>query len=487
MSDIASMTVETPPPARNFRIVALIIAVALFMEQLDGTVLVTALPTMAREFAVPAPSMSVAISAYLLSLAIFIPASGYVADRFGARQILRIGIGVFTLGSLLCSLAPNLPILVASRFLQGLGGAIMLPVSRLLLLRTVPRENFVQANTWLILPTLTGPLLGPPLGGLILNFFDWRWIFYINLPIGVIGIMLMKTFISDVAAERPGRFDKVGFLLSSPALACLFFAFETLSNNDTIVESLILLIVGLVLGGLYLVHARHHKTPILDLSLLRLPTFRLSVIGGALTRITQGSQPFLLAMMFQLGFGLSPFRSGLTVIATAIGAIGTQPFVPRLLRYFGFRKMLLAGGFLAVAGYASCAAFRPYWPYPLMFGMLVFSGSLMTLQFACYNTLAFEEIVTSRMGGAMSFYVTMQQLMLSVGVCTGALALHSAMRLHAHPTPHLWRFLSGLYRGNSYFPACRALEQAAFPRGRTDAGSGARGGQRLAADAGGDR
>lgn len=412
------------PRARNYRTVALIIATAMFMENLDATVLATALPTMARDFGVRAPEMSIALTSYLLALAMFIPASGTMADRFGARPVFRAAIGLFVAGSLACGLAPSLELMVAARFVQGIGGAMMMPVGRLVLLRSVAKRDMVSAMSWLIMPALIGPILGPPLGGFIVTYLDWRWIFWLNLPIGIAGIFLVGRFIADIREEAPHGFDTGGFILSGVALGCLLFGFEMASRPGDAPLAASLVGVGAVFGLLYWRHAHKVTHPILDLTLMRITTFRLSVLGGSLTRITQGAQPFLLPLMMQLAFGLTAAQSGAMTVASAIGSFGMKGVARRILKRFGFRSSLIVMGVLGTGAYAVCGLFRPDWPLPAVFAVLVASGFLMSFQFTAYNTIAYDEIDKERMSAATSFYSTFQQLMLSLGICIGASALH---------------------------------------------------------------
>ena len=423
------------PKALNFRAVALIIASAMFMEQLDATVLATALPTMARDFGVTAPNMSVALTAYLLSLAIFIPASGKVADRFGSKVVFRAAIVTFTAGSLLCAQAPTLATFVAARTVQGIGGAMMMPVGRLVLLRSVERRNLIQAMSWLLTPAMIGPIVGPPVGGFIVTYLNWRWIFYINLPIGLLGVVLVSLYIENARAEERRPFDGLGMVLSGLALGCLFFGFELTSHPGEGLHALALLVAGGVAGVVYLRHARRAADPILDLSLMRVPNFGTSVIAGSLTRVTQGAHPFLLPLMLQLDFGLTAARSGTIVLATAVGSLFMKFCAPKILRRWGFRDSLICNGVVASAGYALCAAFRPGWPDWAMVAVLVLCGFFMSYQFTAFNTVAFDQVPPDRMSSATSFYTTFQQLMLSVGICVAALALQGSMlaRGHAHP------------------------------------------------------
>jgi EmrB/QacA subfamily drug resistance transporter len=434
------MSDQTYPPAAvrqavpNFRTIALIVASSMFMEQLDATVLATALPTMARDFAVTPPAMSIALTSYLLSLAIFIPASGKIADRFGSRTVFRSAIAVFVLGSILCAQAPTLSFLVFARLLQGVGGAMMMPVGRLVLMRSVARKDLVSAMSWLLVPALVGPILGPPIGGMFVTYLDWRWIFYINVPIGILGFVLVSIFIEEVKGPSDGPFDTVGFILSGISLGSLLFGFEMSSRTGEGSLAVFLIAVGVLFGICYLRHARNHPSPIMDFSLMRVPTFRASVIAGSLTRITQGAQPFLIPLMLQLGFGMSAASAGRIVIATAIGSMTMKAVQSKVLRRFGFRTSLIVFGLVGTLGYGLCAAFRPDWPMPVIFVILLFCGFFMSFQFTAYNTIAYDEIDRDRMSSATSFYTTFQQLMLSLGICVAALALHSSMlvRVHAH-------------------------------------------------------
>ncbi|HEX7814043.1 MFS transporter [Dyella sp.] len=431
----------TAPVTIDYRIISLIVACSIFMEQLDATVLATALPAMARDFHVNAPAMSIAITSYLLMLAIFIPASGAMADRFGARRVFSSAIGVFVVGSILCAWTTSLPLMVAARVLQGAGGAMMAPIGRLILLRTVERKYLVSAMSWTLVPAFLGPLIGPPLGGFIVTYLDWRWIFYINVPVGALGFVLVSRLIPDIAAESHAtRFDFPGFVLCGVGLGCLLFGFETVGQGSELTRALVLLAIGLAASIGYVIYARRRENPLLDLSLMKIDSFRLSTIGGSLMRITQGAQPFLLPLMFQIGFGWSAVKSGQLILATTLGAIVTRSFTPRLLRRVGFRNGMIFNGVLSSLGYAVCALFRPGWPYPVMFVLLFCCGAFMSFQFAAYNTIAYENVPSTRVSAANSFYTTLQQLMLSVGVCAGALILKTAMVAGGSKQPELSDF-----------------------------------------------
>lgn len=407
------------------------------MEQMDATVLATALPTMARDFGAPPTSLSSALTSYLLALAVFIPASGRIADRFGAKTVFRLAIGLFLAGSIVCGQAHSLSLLIFARLVQGAGGAMMIPVGRLVLLRTVAREDMVEAMSWMIMPATLGPIIGPPLGGFIVTYLNWRWIFYLNVPIGILGIVLVTRYIDQIRGERPASPDPYGFMLSGLCLGCLLFGFQSIARAGGLHVALALIAAGIVSGGLYVLHARRHPDPLLDLTLLRIPTFRLSLLAGSLTRITQGAQPFLLPLMFQLGFGFSAAVSGSITIAGALGSLTMKWLAPRVLKRFGFRTTLIVNGLAASLGYTVCALFRPGWPTPAIFAVLVIAGFFMSLQFTAYNTLAYDEIPQARMSDATSFYATFQQLMLSMGICVGAAALELGMLVSHRSVPSL--------------------------------------------------
>lgn len=425
-------------PAPGFRTVALIIASAMFMEQLDGTILATALPAMAESFEVSPLHMSVALTSYMLSLAVFIPASGAIADRYGSRNVFRTAIALFTLGSILCGVSGNLTLLVLSRLLQGIGGAMMVPVGRLVLLRSVPKSELVSAMSWLLVPALIGPVVGPPLGGFIVTWVSWRWIFYINVPIGIAGIWLATKYIPDVRLPDKVRFDRLGFVLSGVSLSCLVFGLEMVSHGVTsFYASTGLIAGGLLVGTLYVWHSRRVEHPILDLSLMRFTTFRLSVVAGSLTRITAGSVPFLLPLMMQLGFGLSAAHSGVVTFVSALGAMLMKATAAPVLRRWGFRNTLVWNGVLSMLCVASCAAFRPDWPLWTIYTVLLLSGFFQSLQFSAYNTVAYADVPSERFSSATSFYTTFQQLMLSLGICVASAALHASVAWHGRENAQL--------------------------------------------------
>jgi len=422
----------------DMRTTALIVASAMFMEQLDGTVLATALPTMAHSFHVAPLRMNVALTAYLLTLAMFIPASGKLADRFGSRTVFRAAIGLFTTGSILCGLSQSLTFLVAARMLQGVGGALMSPVGRLVLIRACSKSELVTAMAWLMIPATIGPILGPPVGGFIVTYFSWRWIFFINVPIGVLGIVLVTLFISEMREPAKTHFDVLGLALSGTALACLMFGIEMASRGAGSVPATSgLMAGGIIAGALYWRHARRASHPILDFRLMRIPTFRFSVVSGSFSRIGAGATPFLLPMMLQLGFGYSAAQSGLITFTSSAGSLLMRLVAPRLLRQLGFRNVMIWIGLLATALLGACAALRPGWPVVAIYALLLSFGFFQSLMFMAYNTIAYADVPRPEVSAATSFYTTFQQMALSLGIAVSAAALAGSVVLtgHARPMP----------------------------------------------------
>ncbi len=421
---------------RRTRITAMIVATAMFMQNLDSTVIATALPTMAKVFGYDPQHMSVALTSYLLSLAVFIPASGWVADRYGARNVFRIAIVVFTLGSVLCGQSDSLAFLVGARVLQGLGGAMMVPVGRLLLLRTAAKTELVAAMAWLTTPALLGPVVGPPLGGFIVTYLDWRWIFNVNIPIGILGFVLVTLFIEDVREPPRGRFDLRGLFLTGIALIGLMFGLETLGRGVVPIWATEAMIAsGAVATLIYIWHARRVAEPVLDFTLLKLPCFGVAFGAMMLFRTGIGAIPFLLPMMLQVGFGKAAVESGLITFASSAGALVMKPVTQRALRLFGFRDTLIWNGLLSGAMLSLCAAFRPTWPAAAIYGVLLIGGFMRSLQFTAYNTLAYGDVPRARMSSATSLYTAGQQLAATIGVSAGAMSLAVAGTFSGHESP----------------------------------------------------
>jgi EmrB/QacA subfamily drug resistance transporter len=411
------------------RLVPLIVAVALFMENMDSTVIATSLPAIAADIGSSPLELKLAITSYLLALAIFIPASGWMADRFGARTIFRTAIAVFMIGSIGCALSHSLLHFVIARFFQGMGGAMMSPVGRLVLIRTVGKHKLVAAMALLTMPALIGPMLGPALGGFITTYASWHWIFLINIPIGLLGITLVSLFFENLRAETIEPFDLLGLVLIGLGVGGLAFGM-TVTGIKLVPAGVT---VGLVAGGTmatvaYVVHARRMTAPVIDLTLFRLATFRAGVVGGFIFRIGAGALPFLLPLLMQLGFGMTPFQSGLVTLSTAVGAMMMKSAVPRILRWVGFRNVLTWNALVAAMMLAACAAFTRETPVPVMIAVLLAGGFFRSLQFTSVNVIAFAEVESARMSRATSLVAVAQQLSQSVGVALGALVLETVLR-----------------------------------------------------------
>ncbi|MCR6734674.1 MAG: DHA2 family efflux MFS transporter permease subunit [Afipia sp.] len=413
------------------RLIPLIVACALFMENMDSTVIATSLPAIAADIGTSPLTLKLAITSYLLSLAVFIPASGWTADRFGARAVFSVAIGVFMVGSIGCAISTSVTDFVIARTLQGVGGAMMTPVGRLVLLRSIDKSALVNAMAWVTVPALIGPVIGPPLGGFITTYFSWHWIFLINIPIGLLGIWMAQRYIDPIKSENPERFDLVGLVLAGLGLAGLAFGLS--------VAGLGLLpwpiVVGLIVGGalcmgLYLRHARRTASPVLDFSLMKHQTLRASLTGGFLYRLGIGALPFLLPLLMQIGFGLSPFKSGLVTFASAVGALGMKTLAARIIRTFGFRKITVINAVVSSFFLAACALFTPATPLLLIMIILIVGGFFRSLQFTSINTLAYAEVTPDEMSRATTLMSVNQQLAISAGVAVGAFAVEATMAVN---------------------------------------------------------
>jgi EmrB/QacA subfamily drug resistance transporter len=417
------------------RLVPLIVACALFMENLDSTVISTSLPAIATDIGTSPLALKLAVTSYLLSLAVFIPASGWTADRFGARSVFRAAIFVFMLGSIGCALAHSLEGFVVARIVQGIGGAMMTPVGRLVLVRTIEKRDLVNAMAWVTIPALVGPVVGPPVGGFITTYASWHWIFLINIPIGLIGIVLVTLYIDPVPAEHQEPFDGVGMVLAGLGVAGLAFGLSV-AGLDILPWPVI---AALVLGGAvamaaYIVHARRVPAPILDFSLLRVPTFRASLVGGYLFRLGIGALPFLLPLMLQTGFGMTPFQSGLVTFAGALGAIGMKTVASRTIQRFGFRNVLLFNALVSAVFIAACAIFTPGMPVAILIAILLVGGFFRALEFTAINAIAYADIDQRRMSRATALASVGQQLSISTGVAVGALMVELSLRFQGSST-----------------------------------------------------
>jgi EmrB/QacA subfamily drug resistance transporter len=438
------------------------------MENMDSTVIATSLPAIAADIGTNPLALKLAITSYLLSLAIFIPASGWTADRFGARTVFRAAIAVFVLGSIACALSTSLTGFVFARILQGMGGAMMTPVGRMVLVRSISRRELVSAMAWVTTPALIGPVIGPPVGGFITTYASWHWIFLINVPIGLIGIALATRFIEDVRADTHQPFDVIGMVYAGLGIAGLAFGLSILGLNFlpwTVVAALIA--GGAIFIAAYLVHARHTANPALDLTLFRLPSFRASVLGGFIFRLGIGALPFLLPLMLQVGFGKTPFASGMITFGSAAGAMGMKMAAATMLKRFGFRTILMINALISAGFLAACAAFTQATPAAAMFALLLVGGFFRSLQFTSINTIAYAEVEQSRVGRATALVSVGQQLSLSAGVAFGALAVDLSARFRGHDVLTAGDFAPAFVA----IAAVSALSMVVFARLPADAGA----------------
>jgi EmrB/QacA subfamily drug resistance transporter len=402
----------------------------MFMQNLDSTVIATALPTIARSLDESPLRLNVAITCYLLSLAVFIPISGWTADRFGARRVFSAAIVVFTLGSIGCGCADSLPALVAARIVQGMGGALMVPVGRLVLLRTVEKSDLVRAMSYVSVPALIGPVMGPPLGGFIVTYASWRWIFFINIPIGILGIVLVNLLVGDLKETGRRPFDLSGFALTGVGLATLAFGLENVGRGALPATAVTaLFVIGAACAFFYFRHASRVAYPIIDLALMKIPTYASATIGGFLFRMGLGALPFLLPLMLQVGFGLDPLSSGLLTFASAAGAMTMKMTAVHIIRTLGFRIVLVGDAVVSAAFLFSYSLFRPDTPHLVIFLALLAGGFFRSLQMTSINTLSYADVPPAMLSRATSLTSMAQQLSQTVGVATGALLLQLAVAL----------------------------------------------------------
>jgi EmrB/QacA subfamily drug resistance transporter len=416
---------------RSPLVIPLIVGGAQFMHQFDGAVIATALPSMAASLHQDPVRLNLAITTYLLALAVFVPVSGWMADRFGAKRVFIAAIVIFTVSSVLCGIAHSLLELVIYRVLQGMGGAMMTPVGRVIVLKSVPKLQLVQAMNYITIPAVLGPLLGPSVGGFIVTYFSWPWIFFINLPIGFVGIFMVHFFIPDIHAEQVARLDLRGFVLIGMAVAGLVFGFEAIGRGVVPVSIILVSIAaGSVCSGIYLMHARGTTDPIIDLNLMRIRTFAASLIGGGFFYLTTTSSVFLLALLLQLGFGFSAFQAGLTTLASAVGSLAMRFTFALLLKPLGFRRLLIGNALLTAAFLISCGFFQVTTPYVVIVVVLLIGGFSRSVQFTAAQSLGYAEIPTAVFSRATSFLAMAQQLAQSFGVGLVALIVHLSLIWH---------------------------------------------------------
>ena len=418
---------QTPPDRAVPRIAYLAVASALFMEFIDSTALSTALPTLARAFHADPVHLKLALTSYILALAVFVPISGWAAERFQPRRVFLAAMIVFLAGSALCGFSSNLGELVAARIIQGAGGALMTPVARLIVVGSAPRGDLIRAMGWFTMPALAGPLIGPPLAGFILSVADWPWIFFINLPIGLLGMLAVLKFVPRLPSQSSGRFDWSGFFLSATAITGIVVVAET--GGLQLIPwwaQIGLIAVSIGCGWLYLQIARFKTRPILNLTLLKYPTFRASLLGGTLMRLGVGAGPFLMPLLLQVALGWTPLQAGSVTLAGGLGVFIARPFAPPMLQRWGFRTVLLALVVVTAALTAAPGLFRPETPAWLIMAFLAAAGFARSSQFIATNSIAFADVPQNQIAQASTLSVVTQQLGLAMGVSFGGLMLHYA-------------------------------------------------------------
>ncbi|MFF6013259.1 MFS transporter [Rahnella sp. R3(2024)] len=420
--DVAEHPSQDSAERSGISVIALLVAAAFFMEFIDGTVIATALPQMAISFGVSAVDLNAGMSAYMLTLAVLIPASGWAAERFGARNVFTFALAVFTLASLFCAMATGVGEFILLRIIQGVGGALMVPVGRLTVLKTTPKPQLIKAIATLTWPALVAPILGPPLGGFITHYASWHWIFYINVPLGIIAMILAWRLFPQQPAEQPKHFDTPGFVLTGLAMLALVTGLELISQDHILwTTAVLLLAAGAAMSVLAVRHLSRSAAPMVHLGSLVIPTFRISMGGGSLFRITISAVPFLLPLMLQVGFGMDPFHAGLLVLAVFAGNLAMKPATTPLIRRFGFRPVLVVNGLLSVFSLLFCAFLTPGTPDWLIMLLLFLGGLSRSMQFTGISTLAFSDVPARHMADANTLFSTALQLSVGLGITVGAL------------------------------------------------------------------
>jgi len=414
-------------PLRKTTSISILVATAFFMENLDGTVIATALPDMGKSFHVSPVDLNIGMTAYLLMLAVFIPISGWVADRVGARTVFVSAIAIFTVSSILCGLSHGIVTFTGARVIQGIGGAMMVPVGRLVVLRTTEKHNLIDAITFITWPALIAPVVGPPVGGFITTYASWHWIFFLNVPLGIIGMALSSRIIPNLREDSVKPFDKLGFILSASACVSFVYGMELVGRESAQWKpTAAYLVAGCVLGVFSVLHFLRTPAPLLNLDLLKIKTFAITLQGGSLFRIAISVSPFLLPLMFQVGFGLNAFQSGLLMLGLFTGNLLMKSVVTPVLRRFGFRNVLTTNGMLNAILTASCALLFPQTATILVLFILFLNGLSRSMQFTAVGTLAFADITKPDMSTATSFFSMITQMSMGMGVAVGAIALRLA-------------------------------------------------------------
>jgi EmrB/QacA subfamily drug resistance transporter len=397
----------------------------MFLQNIDATVITTALPSMAASLGVPPMSLNLVITTYLLSLAVFLPMSAWLTDRYGAKRMFCVAIVLFSLASALCGMSTSVTALVVCRVFQGLGAAMMVPVGRLILLRSVPPSQMIAAMVWYTVPPMIGRLVGPMVGGAIVSVTSWHWIFFVNVPLGAVALLLTLLLVEDTRIEVPSpRFDFVGFVLMAVGLAAMLGTLDAVGKGPGPAHMpVVAATIGAAALCLYALRSLNQSNPVIDLRILKLRTFRTNVLGAAPLRLAQSAVPFLLPLMLQLGFGVSPLISGVLTAASGVGALCTRALMYWAIRRFGFRRLLLGANALTGLWYISYALFSPVTSHVVMYCTLLVGGLLSSMCMVSLNTLGFADVPRERLSHATALLSMAQQLTAGVGVVLGASSL----------------------------------------------------------------
>jgi EmrB/QacA subfamily drug resistance transporter len=424
------------------RLTSLIVASAFFMEQLDGSVIATSLPQIAASFGVHAADVAIGMTSYLVALAAFIPLSGWISDRVGARPTFCTAIVLFALASVACGLCTSLTAFVATRILQGAAGALMVPVGRTVVLRSSNKQELLAAISNLTWPALIAPVLGPPVGGFITTYFTWRWIFFLNVPIAIFGLILALVFIRAIPVAERRPFDTAGFLFMTSSLIAVMFGLDLLSRGEPLAGSLSLLTAGCVLAAITWRHVKHSTSPILSFAAGAIPTFAAATFrGGSFFRVAIQTAPFMLPLLFQIGMGKSAFASGLLMIAYAAGNLAMKSVTIPIVRRFGFRRVVISNGFIVAFSLALCGIISQAMPDAVIAVLLFASGLCRSLQYTTVNTLSFVDVPQPMMSSASTLSSMFTQLAQAGGIAVGALILHGIETARGSgPTPDMTTF-----------------------------------------------
>jgi EmrB/QacA subfamily drug resistance transporter len=462
-SSFSTGTAASPPllPESTRRLLPWLIAVAFFMESLDTTILNTAVPAIASALDVAPLSMKSVLASYTLSLAVFIPISGWMADRFGTRRVFASAIGIFSLGSFLCGISSNIHLLVAFRILQGCGGAMMVPVGRLTMVRSFPKSELVRAMAFVAIPGLIGPMLGPLMGGLVVGYFHWRFIFFVNIPIGLLGLYLVDQHLPDYREPHVDPLDVVGLILFGSGVALLSYVLEVFGEHTLSTREVLgLLTLSLFLLAAYGLHATRTAHPVLRLMLFRIRTFRAAVSGSFLTRLGIGGIPFLFPLLYQVGLGFSPIQSGLLMMPQAIAAMSLKITMPKILARFGYRTVLISNTIiigLLILLFSIIGQTTPVW---LIVTMVFCYGFFTSLQYTSMNTLVYADIAEEQASSASSIASTMQQMSISFGVACASLVTAFFLPVHLRSDPS--QFIQGIHKAFYVLGAMTVLSTIVF-------------------------